>query len=561
MGQCHGCQQSCCPDSEELRIIPSGRTGSALALQGMGLRSLVHCTGLMAGLMASQGEGSLATSRLFNRVDGFSTSGGTSLFFASLAYSERFVKLLEDLASKPEESAATFKNSWIKPWASRGHKANPLAKVFSRIARFASSASAEDILLWSFFWKEGQTWQRCVEGFFEATAGMPAHLPLCGEPCEWARERLWIANATLLAPRYKEKGVLLWRNPQNDGNKVTYYIEGTDLDRQVPSHIPARLAVVLGSETSHTAAVPLISGRGLQDEATMVFVGVRQGPSPLRGGKSTSQRVTHRSDPIRGFPKTEEHLGRCPLSGIVAASAASCGGLLLEPLSAELKLPSALQLGPIIGDSAKPEAFTLASKMAAQVQGTEDTLPRDLEHLANIQARCLVDGSFTDSTGICNAVSAGAREVTAILCSDQLTSCPTALLRLFSGNTGNGDLSEKLLFPIFAYPSSDQVEADFQDFETIQAPPEGLKLKYLDGVKVGSIYLARTLDNVWFDIRQDRIVKLNVVCISSKLSVRNLEDMELFGDLLKELVHLIALPESSELVQSTLLPMMMGSTS
>jgi len=185
----------------------------------------------------------------------------------------------------------------------------------------------------------------------------------------------------------------------------------------------------------------------------------------------------------------------------------------------------------------------------------EDVRNESLEHLARLQVRGLVDAGYTDSTGICHAVSAGSKEVTAILHSDCLASCPGALLKLFPGYTGS-EPADKLLFPVFAYPGADQVDADFVDFEVIEPR---LKSAHLLGIRVGSIYLARTLDNPWFDIMQDRIVKLNVVCIASKVSVRQIKDFDSFGDLVQDIVQALVNTDRPDIVQSSLLPMFVGS--
>jgi len=527
----------------------SGRAGTALAMHGAGFRSLAACTGLVAGLLAALGDERLEHSALLGRFDGISTGGGSSLFFASLAFSQRFVGLVQELAADPSSVGKKFKKDWVAPWVARGVKANPFAKIFARISRHVNPTLTEDILLWSYFWKDGYTWQRCVETFLQTTAGIDASLMMGSEPCEWAKHKIWIAGSSMLAPTSKEKGVLLWRHEKNDTDKVVYYVEGPDFDRRVPTHLPARLSVVLGAGPDASAALPVISRRGLQDESTLVFVGCQ------KGKQSGAQKLSQRSEAIHGFMQSDSIIASCPVAGVVAASAAAAGGAAMEPLASDLLLPADMSLCPLFCNADGSEAFSGVTKLLQGLQDMEDVRKESLEHLARLQVRGLVDAGYSDSTGICHAVSAGAKEVTAILHSDCLASCPGALLKLFPGYTGS-EPADKLLFPVFAYPSADQVDADFVDFEVIEPR---LKSAHLLGIRVGSIYLARTLDNPWFDIMQDRIVKLNIVCIASKVSVRQLKDFDSFGDLVQDIVQALVNTDRPDIVQSSLLPMFVGS--
>lgn len=161
----------------------------------------------------------------------------------------------------------------------------------------------------------------------------------------------------------------------------------------------------------------------------------------------------------------------------------------------------------------------------------------------------LIDGGFSDGTGIAQAVSAGASEVVVVLNSFS-TNQPEYVAQLFQGGTVVKPAVPKELFPVFQSPSASAVQTAFTEFETLKLHNSS----YLKVIAFGKIQ-ATTAENKFFGIQGGRDVTLNIINICSELSIGFLANFENYGHLVQEVALTISDPANRDVVLSQLMPL------
>lgn len=279
----------------------------------------------------------------------------------------------------------------------------------------------------------------------------------------------------------------------------------------LPAFIPAAVSVLLNSET-----------------------GVSQSPFPLCGAGSwpncwSVQRVrTGRRDSRCGkfarlptMPHIHPYPGRWSLTGILTASSAAYGGQVVGALDSATTVQS-LSAWAVPGERDPLRSGQYA--VVDDADGLDENLCRSF---------AIIDGSFTDNTGISHAVGAGATELTAFL---------------------NAFLLSKWLKQ--GYEKSSPY-AIFKDdiLELIQTSRERRTIRNVTDAyaKIDFVRInATTKRNRLFDTKAGQNIKLNLIIIFGFLDeswYSQAPGSLAYGELLQSIVSAMTAPQHQESVE------------
>eukprot|EP00913_Durusdinium_trenchii_P022092 g20760.t1 len=198
--------------------------------------------------------------------------------------------------------------------------------------------------------------------------------------------------------------------------------------------------------------------------------------------------------------------GQLPIARTVAASSAFFGSAIDSVLLSEISAQLSADVAVWVGET----GFEAAEHIREELQSHVDS--QAISQLAQIAFHALLDGGFTDGTGVAQAVAAGSSEVVAVLNSFS-SNQPEYVAQLFPGGTVIKPGVPKELFPVFQSPNASTVQASFEHFETLQIAAGSMYLKVL---AIGTID-AVTADNAFFGITRGRAIKIQVINICSEL--------------------------------------------
>ena len=208
-----------------------------------------------------------------------------------------------------------------------------------------------------------------------------------------------------------------------------------------------------------------------------------------------------------------------------------------------------------------PSPFDVASRLVASVK--KRVRPASVDALAAAAVHGVIDGGYTDNSGVANAVAAGATEVVVLLNSNASTS----LSHLFSGRevppagnamSGNGEpYQPPSLYPVFSAPSATDASVRFRSFARLHLP--AASTTYLQEVAVGSLRAVTAANGAW-GLSAGRAVTLHVISVSSSLNIGEFENFLHYDALVEEIATAIVAAENEQLVTDILLPMMLGPT-
>ena len=235
---------------------------------------------------------------------------------------------------------------------------------------------------------------------------------------------------------------------------------------------------------------------------------------------------------------------------MVSASSAFMGAAtLMGPLIGELQALISGDVTPWISAAAGGKAFAVASEL---VESLKTRVDQDaVSALATAAVHGVIDGGYTDNTGVANAVAAGADEVTVLVNSNASAS----LSYLFEGGPSGGvPYQPASLYPVFCSPSAVSAKAAFRTFARLKVPLASI---YLTEIAVGSL-TAVTASNAAWGLVAGRQIRLNVISVSSSLDIGEFENFMHYDALVQEVALAIVAKDNEQLVAETLLPMMLG---
>lgn len=235
--------------------------------------------------------------------------------------------------------------------------------------------------------------------------------------------------------------------------------------------------------------------------------------------------------------------GQLPVAQTVAASSAVFGSsidsFVFSEIAAQISADFAVWLGTA--------GFEAADQLHAALQSRVDT--ELMSALGDTALHALIDGGFSDGTGIAQAVSAGASEVTVVLNSFSTNDAEYVAQLFKGGKIVKPDVPTEL-FPVFQSPNAAAVEASFSKFETLKLASGSRFLKVL---AFGSIQ-ATTAENKFYGIAGGRNVSIHIINICSELSIGFFANFENYGHLVQEVALTVSDPANRDAVLSQLMP-------
>jgi len=492
-------------------------------MAGGGFLSLASFSGLIAGMLRVRGKSlgqerpTLSGSGLLDHYGTISTVSGGSWFLAELAYSASFRGLIEEIAANPDSAGELFNKRWSDPWIdSFTGGDNGFKEAFAQIAeKFGQPGLAQDVRLLGTLWSSGLTWPNFLNQLLDSTAAISADTPL-GAPVEdWANGKLWMLGHSLVTPSDGEQGSVY------SGVKgSTFY----SCDRTTPVYIPAKFSITLGAGTGAAAPVPYCAPSALAASTSLRW------ETPNTGFCFCSSNHRAKSQPLGDFSNLTAAAGSLPLCQTVGCSSAFLGGFLLNDIVAKIKsaLHGAFPLWA--SNASEGKAFEAAEKIVETIRnsGRPATL-QQCDDLADLGVRALIDGAYTENTGIAHAVASGATDVTAFI--------STELEQLFGMFQGSPTESQSqgvtfLSYSIFAEHHT-EIRDRVTEFQSL-VMPEGNRV--LQGLVVGTLVVT-TMQNDSFGITGGRQVTLRIISVSSSLSIGYAEDFREYGVFLGQLVR------------------------
>jgi len=534
---------------------PAPTAKVALAIQGGGFRSHVTNSGLIAGLLKFVGDRKklsapdLDSTGLLHRFDTVSSVSGGSWFFSQLAYSEQFQKLIAGMAASVQTAADQFNKGWFDPFKKATHVDPSIFNLRRDIAEFLitvilGKGDEDTLFAVQFILATNSTWNEFVKILLTSTSSINDNMTLASPVGAWAKGKYWFVDHTLLLPSKDHRGFIFAKDRYQT---VTYESTLSD-NSSVPLLLPAKFSMKLGEGCNSSAPFRYIAGAAVptlesfEYQASVV-------PVPMSGPRASSGPV----DPVDLADKALVHkTGSLPIWGPVAASSAFIGlapvfGADITHLLADL---NHADITPWVSRAPGGASFQSASELVADMRKPFGVSKRSIDALAAGAVHGVIDGGYSDGTGLGQALAEGAEEVLVVLNSGVTTSPFYLEVLCKDGPNRTDPFFPKELLPLFETPAS-SVNQAWSSFERMTLP---IGTKYLTMFVAGTIQMT-TIDNKYFGITGGRTVTVHVVHIAASLDIGFLERYTHFGSLVQEIAMAINAEDNKPFVENTLLPM------
>lgn len=517
---------------------PPPRAKVAIAFAGGGFRAMAADVGLVAGLVAAArgADGAaptLAAAGVLDRFDTLASASGSTWFLSELAYSPRFQAMIERMAASPEAAGAEFQRTWMADWIAFGRAAAGGAGDVGfgeLLSATRGTFVGQRLREVSLFWGRGRSWADFVRALLNTTSGLSPDLRL-GDPVPpWLMGKAWlvchsVAAGTLGSPVSVSAGL--------DALSYSMAPAGA-LDGVAPVYLPAMYSVILGAGADSEAPFPYLSGdippgSGLRYTAAALF-GLWE---------------THADSPPLGdlARSAAKRSGALPVADVAAASSAFLGGVSASTTLALATSLLDLEVTPWAalaesGGEMFPSARAVYEELGA-VGASRDLL--------NLAARSgfvgVVDELYTGGSGVPQAVSAGASNVTMVV-TDM-----SSLFGLFSNEPSA--TVEFAGVPVSRVPIfSEQLDEEmFEDPYILTIP---ISAKFLTRFLAAKVR-GTTRSSQLFGISPGRRVTLHVIYVKTTLQPGGIDRYEDYSVFVQEIVDAMLLKANREAVQ-TLLP-------
>ena len=229
--------------------------------------------------------------------------------------------------------------------------------------------------------EEGLDWKTVVARGLGWTSQITKDTLTNAAVVPWANGKTWLAGTTV------SSRATMWANTFHDLS----YAPSTSSN---VNHYPSKFIINLGSKNpDSTFDCPACSKvspqyKGISDCDFLEF------------GCTTKE--VHAS-PL----PTSMTLTNAPVYEVAAASSAVAGGVAESPMMAEFQNTLFVPGGPYVALST--EGFQQGQDLLNEINTAGEVAPSKVEEAASIQLRSVIDGGYSDNTGIANAVAAGAR--------------------------------------------------------------------------------------------------------------------------------------------------------
>jgi len=377
----------------------------------------------------------------------------------------------------------------------------------------------------------------------ERASRVPDGATLGSKVQPWAQDKEWLACVSVPTPNYDdrvltEKFNSVWSYaPENDtGNEIHMGMRSDSVD-EWPFYLPAKFSASLGGSGS-SPPHPFCADGGC--------FGLRgvYGQGSFDRKRKVFGREDHRETQSIGAVAQSAFDSELPLGSVAASSSAFAGAVTLTKKLASSLAKDCVDVSTWVSNAPGGHSYGIASDVRGSAFATDG---ENFDDFADRSVLTVVDGAYTENTGVAWAVAAGASEVVAF-------AGPDGLVELFAGGSEKFGVCPgcALYFQIFE-TSADDAAAQFEAFESLALPSDSFQ--FLTGIKLGTIR-TKTLDNQWFGISSGSDVTLHVLDVESeKLRIGGSFTFNSFDDyatLVGEIMITMTAPGNVEKVQKAL---------
>jgi len=315
-----------------------------------------------------------------------------------------------------------------------------------------------------------------------------------------------------------------------------------------PIYIPAAFSVTLGSGINSRAPYNYVASSAVANVTGLQYKGV-----VVPGIIEYTATSTDTSQYLAPTAFTE-NVGMLPISRAASASSAFIGSFCIEGfLIDELQALISGDVTPWVSAAPMGGAFSQATDLVSALSSFGGVHRSSIQALADAGVNGLLDGAFTDNTGIAAAVAAGSEEVLVLL----NRNASGSLLYLFKGGPPPDNPDEpSSLFPVFDSPVAVDAAAAFSHFHRLRIVGDA---KYLTSIATGTL-VATTATNTAWGIAKGKSVKLNIIAVSSNLDIGEWENLNHFDALVQEVMQTLLAEENAEYIRHQIVPWLYGSS-
>lgn len=252
-------------------------------------------------------------------------------------------------------------------------------------------------------------------------------------------------------------------------------------------------------------------------------------------------------------------MGGLPLEYAVATSSAFLGGVCYswELKVAEGALGFDFTPWASNGDNAATVASDAWEPLSSGRSASFNHPKKMFDSIVDNAVHAVIDGGYTENTGIVGAIRAGAAEIVAVLVNVKGRHDEESFLSLFQGGeTYTTEWSFTYSYsPVFQESHSD-IKAKFNAFTKLSLATAACddSTSHLCSISVGSID-ATTANSTWLGVTSGRTVKIHVISFLSTLTIGYLEDFTKYASLAAEITTAITDDANKDIVNKVILPM------
>lgn len=490
----------------------------------------------------------LESTGVLDRFDHFSSVSGGSWFFASLAYSESYVNLLEGMAASPDTAATQMRKGWADPILKAMNVEVSVFDVQATLARkladeILGTGDADTLFMLAFFLSTNSTWNAFTSVQLEAGASIGPDVLMGSDVVSWAKDKIWLCDHAVLLPTGDRFARLYQSANETDDRSVSYVATSSS---NVELVTPAQFSIKMGAGTDSSAPHLYIAETAIPESVSLEFTGV------------VSDTYKSESSPLDAFDFSDGALstdvGRLPVADAASASSAALGiapvlGVLVDEA---LALIGDADLTPWFTNSGESESLYQGSRLVGGFKEVGAINQTSIQELATLKLHGLIDGGYTDDTGLANVVAAGATEVLVLLDSDSSVDSSSMEMLFQDGPapTTPGSTSS----PAFQ-ESASYVRDAFQGFHRLDVNGT----QFLTVVAVGTI-VGTTTDNKQFGITAGTSVTIHVMQLCGDVTIGFFENVDNYNTYAQDIIQTLSSEANAAYVKSTILPMFTGSS-
>lgn len=524
-----------------------------LTMEGGGWRAQTAYAGVVSGMLAVLGEEqgvskpTIESTKVLDRFDHFSSVSGGSWFFASLAYSDSYVSLLEGMAASPDTAAQQMRKDWSTPILKAMNVDVSVYNVQGTLARkladkVLGTGDADTLFMLTFFLSTNATWNAFTSVQLEAGASIGPGVLMGSDVVPWAKDKYWLCDHAVLLPTGERFARLFQTANESDDRTVSYVATSSS---HVELVTPAQFSIQMGAGVESAAPHRYVAETAIPESVQLEFTGV------------VSDTYTSESSPLDAFDFSDgvlsREVGRLPVADAASASSAAAGiapvlGILVDEA---LALVNDADLTPWFTNTGSSESLYTGSRLVGGFKSADAINQTSVQELATLKLHGLIDGGYTDDTGLSNVVAMGATEAVVLLDSNSSVSSESMEL-LFQGGpapTTPGAAAS----PVFQ-ESASYVRDAWQGFQRLDVN----NTQFLTAVAVGTL-TGTTVDNKQFGTTAGTTVTIHVIQLCGEVTIGFFENVDNYNTYTQEIIQTLNSEANSAYVKSTIVPMFMGS--